>query len=79
MVVVGAGPAGLASAAELGRRGIQVLVLEQGGSIAASWRGRYDRLRLNSRRPSSKLPGARHARGTGMFPSRDEIVGYLEG
>ncbi len=79
MVVVGAGPAGLASAAELGRRGIQVLVLEQGGSIGASWRGRYDRLRLNSSRPFSTLPGARHARGTGMFPSRDEMVGYLEG
>ena len=79
MVVVGAGPAGLASAAELGRRGIQVLVLEQGASIGASWRGRYDRLRLNSSRPFSKLPGARYARGTGVFPSRDEIVGYLEG
>jgi NADPH-dependent 2,4-dienoyl-CoA reductase/sulfur reductase-like enzyme len=79
VVVVGAGPAGLASAAELARRGIQVLVLEQAGSIGASWRGRYDRLRLNSSRPFSKLPGARYARGTGMFPSRDEMVGYLEG
>jgi cation diffusion facilitator CzcD-associated flavoprotein CzcO len=78
VVVVGAGAAGLASAAELRRQGLQVLVLERAGSIGASWRGRYDRLRLNSSRPFSKLPGARYARGTGMFPSRDQMVGYLE-
>ena len=79
VVVVGAGPAGLAMAAELGRAGIRALVLERSGSVGSSWRGRYDRLRLNSSRPFSKLPGARYARGTGMFPTRDQMVGYLEG
>jgi putative flavoprotein involved in K+ transport len=79
VVVVGAGPAGLASAAELGRRGIPVTVLERANAIASSWRGRYDRLRLNSSRPFSKLPGGRYARGTPIFPSRDEVVSYLEG
>jgi cation diffusion facilitator CzcD-associated flavoprotein CzcO len=76
--VVGAGPAGLASAAELGRRGIPALVLERANAVGSSWRGRYDRLRLNSSRPFSKLPGGRYPRGTGMFPSRDEMVRYLE-
>jgi cation diffusion facilitator CzcD-associated flavoprotein CzcO len=79
VVVVGAGPAGLASAAELGRRGIHATVLERSEAIASSWRGRYDRLRLNSSRPFSRLPGGRWSRGTPMFPSRDEIVSYLEG
>jgi cation diffusion facilitator CzcD-associated flavoprotein CzcO len=79
VVVVGAGPAGLASAAELGRRGIPVTVLERADAIAASWRRRYDRLRLNSSRPFSKLPGGRYARGTPIFPSRDDVVAYLEG
>ena len=79
VVVIGAGPAGLASAAELGRRGIAVTVLEQSDAIAASWRGRYDKLRLNSSRPFSKLPGERYMRGTPIFPSRDQVVGYLEG
>jgi cation diffusion facilitator CzcD-associated flavoprotein CzcO len=78
VVVVGAGPAGLASAAELGRRGISALVLEQADAVGFSWRRRYDRLRLNSSRPFSRLPGARFARGTGIFPSRDEMVGYLD-
>jgi cation diffusion facilitator CzcD-associated flavoprotein CzcO len=77
-VIIGAGPAGLASAGELSRRGVPALVLEQGDGVGASWRRRYDRLRLNSSRWFSKLPGGRYARGTGIFPSRDELVAYLE-
>jgi len=77
-VVIGAGPGGLATAAELQRRGVQVLVLERSDAIASSWRSRYDRLRLNSSRLFSKLTGARYASGTGMFPSRDQVIEYLE-
>ena len=77
-IVIGGGPAGLASAAELQRAGIGVTVLEQAPGIAWSWRNRYDGLRLNSSRPFSKLPGRRYAKGTAMFPSRDELVRYLE-
>jgi len=77
-VVIGAGPAGLATAAELQRRGIPVLILERSGTVASSWRDRYDRLRLNSSRPFSKLPGAKYPRGTGIFPTRDQVVDYLE-
>jgi cation diffusion facilitator CzcD-associated flavoprotein CzcO len=77
-VVIGAGPAGLAAGAELGRAGVPTLILDQADSIGSSWRGRYDRLRLNTSRWTSKLPKARYARGTPLFPSRDEIVKYLE-
>jgi cation diffusion facilitator CzcD-associated flavoprotein CzcO len=77
-VVIGAGPAGLATAAQLRRRGVPVLVIERAGAVGSSWRGRYDRLRLNSSRPFSKLPGARYPAGTPMFPSRDQVVAYLE-
>ena len=75
--MVGAGPAGLASAAELARSGLASVVLEQ-NAIGASWRGRYDRLRLNTSRWTSTLPRAPYARGTSLFPSRDEVVRYLE-
>jgi cation diffusion facilitator CzcD-associated flavoprotein CzcO len=78
VLVVGAGPAGLAAAAELGRRGISALVLERGESVATSWRRRYDRLRLNTSRWTSNLPHARYPRAAGLFPSRDQVAGYLE-
>jgi cation diffusion facilitator CzcD-associated flavoprotein CzcO len=78
VVVVGAGTSGLASAAELGRAGIKTVVLEEAEQVGSSWRKRYDRLRLNSPRPFSKLPKGRYPRKTGIFPSRDEVVGYLE-
>ena len=78
VVVIGAGPAGLAVAAELGRLGLPATVLEQSSAVGASWRARYDRLRLNSSRWFSNLPGLRHERGGGPFPSRDQMVAYLE-
>ena len=78
-IVVGAGPAGLAAAAELGRRRIPAVVLERGDAVGASWHGRYDRLRLNSSRWFSQLPGARFGRAAGVFPGRDDVIRYLDG
>jgi cation diffusion facilitator CzcD-associated flavoprotein CzcO len=77
-LIVGAGPAGLAAAAELGRSGVPAVVLERAEAIGAAWRGRYHRLRLNTSRLTSKLPAARYRPGTSLFPTRDEFVLYLE-
>jgi putative flavoprotein involved in K+ transport len=78
VLVIGAGPAGLAAAAELGRLGVPAEVLEQNTSVASAWRGRYDRLRLNTCRWTSALPGERFPAGTAMFPARDDLIRYLE-
>jgi cation diffusion facilitator CzcD-associated flavoprotein CzcO len=77
-LVIGAGAAGLAAAAELRRRGVPVVVVERGDGVGTAWRSRYDRLRLNSSRWFSQLPGARFEDPTGPFPARDEMVRYLE-
>jgi putative flavoprotein involved in K+ transport len=78
ILIVGGGPAGLATAAALRRVGLRAVVLEQAGVVAAAWRGRYDRMRLNTSRLTSRLPGLRYPPGTGLFPTRDEFVAYLE-
>jgi cation diffusion facilitator CzcD-associated flavoprotein CzcO len=78
VVVVGAGPAGLASAASLKRRGIDATVLEAGGSVATSWRNHYRRLRLHTVKEHSGLPGLPFGRDTPRYPSRDQVVSYLE-
>ena len=76
-MVIGAGAAGLSAAAMLHREGAQVVVLEQ-EAVGASWRGRYDRLRLNSTRLLSSLPGHTIPRANGRWVHRDDYVAYLE-
>jgi putative flavoprotein involved in K+ transport len=79
VLIAGAGPAGLAAAAELGRLGVPATILERSDAVASSWRGRYDRLRLHSPRLTAALPGSRFPAGAALFPTRDQVVGYLEG
>ena len=74
--VVGAGPAGLSSAAMLQRSGADVVVLER-GEIGGSWQARYDCLHLHTVRWLSGLPGYRIPRSHGKWPSRDAVVEYL--
>lgn len=78
VVIVGAGSAGLATAAALRRRRIPAVLLERGAGVGDSWRLRHEELRLNTTRRLSDLPGLRMPRATGRWPSRDDYVAYLE-
>src|SRR4051794_23842998 len=77
VVVIGAGPAGLATAGALRHHGISAVVLER-DSIGASWRRHYDRLHLHTVRWLSHLPGYKLPRRYGSWVSRDNVVEYLE-
>ena len=77
-LVVGAGPAGLATSAELSRRGVRHLVLERGDRVGYSWANLYDSLTLHTGKHMSVLPGLRFDRATPLFPTRAHFVRYLE-
>jgi cation diffusion facilitator CzcD-associated flavoprotein CzcO len=79
VIVIGGGPAGLATAAVLKLSGIPAVVLEKSDNVAASWRQHYDRLHLHTVRWLSHLPGYRLSRKHGRWVSRDGVIRYLEG
>jgi cation diffusion facilitator CzcD-associated flavoprotein CzcO len=77
VLVIGAGPAGLATAASLARRGIAYRLLERGDALGHSWEQLYDSLVLHTGRHMSTLPGRRFPAGTPLFPTRADFVCYL--
>jgi len=78
VVVIGAGPGGLAVAAALKAHRINAVVVDRAPQVASSWRGHYDRLHLHTPRRWSGLPGYPIPRSAGRWVSRDDVVGYLE-
>src|ERR1700736_5196585 len=78
VAVIGAGPAGLATAAALRNRGVDAVVIERDEDVASSWRRHYDRLHLHTPRWLSHLPGMRIPRTEGRWVSREGVIRYLE-
>jgi cation diffusion facilitator CzcD-associated flavoprotein CzcO len=78
VVVIGAGTAGLAAALCLSDLSVKSVVLDRGDQVAAAWRTRYDRLRLNTGRQFSHLPKRPYPKGTPLFPTRDHVIAHLE-
>jgi len=76
---VGAGPAGLACAATMRGKGLSVTVVEKAGQVGSAWRGHYDRLHLHTDRKHSGLPGMAMPVTYPLYPSRAQMVEYLEG
>jgi cation diffusion facilitator CzcD-associated flavoprotein CzcO len=78
VVIVGAGPAGLAVGACLARLGIPALLLEQADAVGAAWRSHYDRLHLHTDRGRSGLPFLPLPRDLPRYVPRADVVAYLE-
>ncbi len=77
VVVIGAGPAGLATSRELSARGIAHVVLERGPTIAYTWENLYEGLVLHTGKLFSALPGMPFPRSTPVFPTRRDFLDYL--
>jgi cation diffusion facilitator CzcD-associated flavoprotein CzcO len=78
VIIIGAGPAGLACAASMGARGLSATVLEKENAVGSVWRRHYDRLHLHTDRGHSGLPGMAMPRAYPTYPSREQVVEYLE-
>src|SRR6185503_6890467 len=77
VVVVGAGQAGMAMGYFLKRQEQKFLVLEA-STIASAWRARWDSLTLFTSRRYSSLPGLTFPGDPDGYPTRDEVIAYLE-
>src|SRR5262245_36052984 len=78
VVVIGAGPSGVSMALSLADRGLVPVLIEEAEHVGAAWRRRYDRLRLNTGKQFSHLPGRPYPKSTPVFPTRDDVVAHLE-
>ena len=78
VVILGAGPAGVAAAVSLAESGVRSLIVDRERQVASSWRGRYDRLKLDTNKWFSCLPNRPYPKGTPIFPTRVQVADYYE-
>ena len=78
VIIIGAGPAGLAVAGCLRAKGLDFVMLEQGEGVGESWRRHYDRLHLHTVKELSHLPGLPFPDAYPRYVSRDQLVAYME-
>jgi len=77
-LIIGAGPAGLAAGACLRARGRSFIVLERGTTVGSSWQRHYERLHLHTDARHSALPYLEFPPGTPRYPSREQMIAYLQ-
>ncbi|CAI0375358.1 unnamed protein product [Linum tenue] len=80
VVIIGAGPAGLATSVCLSKLAIANTILEKENVTCSLWKHRaYDRLRLHLAKQYCNLPFAPpHAASTPTFMSKDHFTAYVE-
>jgi len=77
VVVVGGGPAGLATSQQLRRHGVPHRVLERGDDVGYTWANLYDSLTLHTGKHMSGLPSMPLPRSAPLFVPRRQFLDYL--
>ncbi|MDX8460431.1 flavin-containing monooxygenase [Mesorhizobium humile] len=78
VVIVGAGPAGLAVAACLKQAGQDFIILEKANEVAPAWRRHYRRLHLHTVKSFSSLPFVPFPKNHPRYVPREKVVAYLD-
>ncbi|WP_340113713.1 flavin-containing monooxygenase [Maribellus mangrovi] len=77
-VIIGGGQAGLATAWHLTHKNMPCVILDENERVGASWRKRWDSLRLFTPGRHDNLPGMPYPGPPGSHPGKDDIADYLE-
>ena len=78
VIVIGAGPAGLALGACLNAEGLSPLILEREACVGSAWHRHYRRLALHTDKKRSSLPGLSFPDDAPRYVPRTQVVAYLE-
>jgi putative flavoprotein involved in K+ transport len=77
VLVIGAGQAGLAVGYHLNQRGLRFLIVDAASEAGASWRRRWDSLRLFTPAQYDSLPGLPFPADHDSYPGKDDVAEYL--
>jgi putative flavoprotein involved in K+ transport len=77
-IVVGGGQAGLAAGYYLSKREDNFVILDEHLHTGATWRTRWDSLRLFTPSQNNGLPGMKFPKPDSYFPRKDETADFLE-
>ncbi|MFI5155498.1 MAG: flavin-containing monooxygenase [Chitinophagales bacterium] len=77
-LVIGASISGLATAAALNKAHIEYIIIERLKQVATPWRNHYERLHLHTSKRFSNLPYKKFDRAIPRYPSRQQVVDYME-
>lgn len=77
VLVIGAGPAGIATAYALEKAGITYRVVDRAHKIASTWDSLYPSLTLNTSRWFSHMPEAPFPREFGIYPTAKQYYRYI--
>lgn len=78
VLIIGAGPAGLAVAGSLRLLGRSATVIDEAAQVGSSWREHYHRLHLHTVKSHSALPGLPFPDEAPRYVPRQGVVDYLE-
>jgi len=77
-MIIGASVAGLACAACLRNKSIDYIIIEKHEQVATPWRNHYQRLHLHTSKHLSNLPYKKFGRQIPKYPSRQQVIDYLD-